>query len=83
MPFLIGIHSSLMERVRKMPLDDIVILDVDANTVEKPEHFDDVEQLPPRVVRRDEVTFLRHFFFEWLAQRKGIREIKLGLHYFF
>nr|XP_046196584.1 DENN domain-containing protein 1B-like isoform X2 [Oncorhynchus gorbuscha] len=32
MPFLIGVHSSLTERVRSRGLEDVVILNVDTNT---------------------------------------------------
>lgn len=48
MPFLIGVHSSLMDRARKMPLGDIVIVDVDEGTHES--SFDDVGELPEEVV---------------------------------
>ncbi|XP_044514403.1 DENN domain-containing protein 1C [Gracilinanus agilis] len=48
MPYLIGIHTSLMERVRDKGLEDVVILDVDTNTLESP--FQDMETLPPDVV---------------------------------
>ena len=48
MPFLIGVHSSLMDKARKMPLGDIVIVDVDENTHESA--FDDVGELPEEVV---------------------------------
>ncbi|XP_017347989.1 DENN domain-containing protein 1A isoform X2 [Ictalurus punctatus] len=47
MPYLIGVHSSLME-VRVMALDDVVILNVDSNTLETP--FDDLQNLPNDVV---------------------------------
>ena len=53
MPFLIGVHSSLMDRARKMPLGDIVIVDVDEGTHES--SFDDVGELPEEVV-----THLKH-----------------------
>ncbi|XP_069573400.1 DENN domain-containing protein 1A isoform X2 [Brachyistius frenatus] len=48
MPYLIGVHSSLMERVRGMALDDVVVLNVDTNTLETP--FDDLQSLPNDVV---------------------------------
>ncbi|XP_075416585.1 DENN domain-containing protein 1A isoform X4 [Tenrec ecaudatus] len=48
MPYLIGIHLSLMERVRHMALDDVVILNVDTNTLETP--FDDLQSLPNDVI---------------------------------
>ncbi|XP_076836911.1 DENN domain-containing protein 1A isoform X2 [Brachyhypopomus gauderio] len=48
MPYLIGIHSSLMEKVQGMALDDVVILNVDTNTLETP--FDDLQSLPNDVV---------------------------------
>ncbi|XP_012785377.2 DENN domain-containing protein 1C [Ochotona princeps] len=48
MPYLIGVHASLMERVRDRGLEDVVVMDVDANTLETP--FDDVGALPPDVV---------------------------------
>ncbi|XP_016158036.1 PREDICTED: DENN domain-containing protein 1A isoform X4 [Ficedula albicollis] len=48
MPYLIGIHLSLMEKVRSMALEDVVILNVDTNTLETP--FDDLQSLPNDVV---------------------------------
>ncbi|CAH2315843.1 DENN domain-containing 1A isoform X2 [Pelobates cultripes] len=48
MPYLIGIHSSLMEKVKMMNLEDVVILNVDTNTLETP--FDDLQNLPTEVV---------------------------------
>ncbi|XP_046723352.1 DENN domain-containing protein 1A isoform X2 [Silurus meridionalis] len=48
MPYLIGVHSSLMEKVRVMALDDVVIINVDTNTLESP--FDDLQNLPNDVV---------------------------------
>ncbi|XP_053551671.1 LOW QUALITY PROTEIN: DENN domain-containing protein 1A [Bombina bombina] len=48
MPYLIGIHSSLMEKVKGMSLEDVVILNVDTNTLESP--FDDLQNLPSDVV---------------------------------
>ncbi|KAL0965107.1 hypothetical protein UPYG_G00276890 [Umbra pygmaea] len=48
MPYLIGVHSSLMEKVRGMALDDVVVLNVDSNTLETP--FDDLQSLPNDVV---------------------------------
>lgn len=48
MPYLIGIHSSLMEKVKGMNLEDIIILNVDTNTLETP--FDDLQNLPSEVV---------------------------------
>ncbi|KAM4696573.1 DENN domain-containing protein 1A [Rhinophrynus dorsalis] len=48
MPYLIGIHSSLMEKVKGMSLEDVVLLNVDTNTLETP--FDDLQNLPSEVV---------------------------------
>ncbi|XP_070286817.1 DENN domain-containing protein 1A isoform X5 [Myotis yumanensis] len=48
MPYLIGIHLSLMEKVRNMALDDVVILNVDTNTLETP--FADLQSLPNDVI---------------------------------
>ncbi|KAJ6652862.1 hypothetical protein lerEdw1_010580 [Lerista edwardsae] len=48
MPYLIGVHLSLMERVRSMALDDVVILNVDTNTLETP--FEDLQSLPNDVI---------------------------------
>ncbi|XP_063065998.1 DENN domain-containing protein 1A isoform X2 [Engraulis encrasicolus] len=48
MPYLIGVHSSLMERVRSMALDEVVVLNVDTNTLETP--FDDLQSLPNDVI---------------------------------
>ncbi|XP_043913592.1 DENN domain-containing protein 1B-like isoform X2 [Protopterus annectens] len=48
MPYLIGVHSSLMEKVKSKALEDIVMLNIDSNTLESP--FDDLEKLPTEVV---------------------------------
>jgi hypothetical protein len=49
MPFLMGVHSSLMEDVRRMPMDDVVILDMDDNVIESP-HVDDLTNMPGDVI---------------------------------
>uniref|UniRef100_G3TKW9 UDENN domain-containing protein n=1 Tax=Loxodonta africana TaxID=9785 RepID=G3TKW9_LOXAF len=48
MPYLIGIHSSLIERVKNKSLEDVVMLNVDTNTLESP--FNDLSNLPSDVV---------------------------------
>ncbi|XP_054859194.1 DENN domain-containing protein 1C [Eublepharis macularius] len=48
MPYLIGVHTSLMERVRSKALEDVVILNIDNNTLESP--FQDLENLPSDVI---------------------------------
>ncbi|XP_015270456.1 PREDICTED: DENN domain-containing protein 1B-like [Gekko japonicus] len=53
MPYLIGVHTSLMERVRGKALEDVVILNIDSNTLESP--FQDLDSLPS-----DVVSFLKY-----------------------
>ncbi|XP_078046006.1 DENN domain-containing protein 1A isoform X1 [Augochlora pura] len=48
MPFLIGVPSPTLQRVRKSDLGEIVILDADNNIIESP--FEDLESLPQDVV---------------------------------
>ncbi|XP_071984195.1 DENN domain-containing protein 1B isoform X2 [Engystomops pustulosus] len=48
MPYLIGVHYSLIERVRSRSLDDVVLLNVDTNSLETP--FNDLSALPSDVV---------------------------------
>ncbi|KAM9849189.1 DENN domain-containing protein 1B [Aulostomus maculatus] len=48
MPYFIGVHLSLLERVRSRSLEDVVILNVDTNTLESP--CDDLHNLPSDVV---------------------------------
>ncbi|KAK0144992.1 DENN domain-containing protein 1B [Merluccius polli] len=48
MPYLVGVHLSLLERVRSRSLEDVVILNVDTNTLESP--ADDLQNLPSDVV---------------------------------
>ncbi|XP_072245292.1 DENN domain-containing protein 1B isoform X1 [Leuresthes tenuis] len=48
MPYFVGVHLSLLERVRSRSLEDVVILNVDTNTLENP--FDDLHNLPSDVV---------------------------------
>ncbi|KAG9472446.1 hypothetical protein GDO78_019401 [Eleutherodactylus coqui] len=47
-PFLIGVHSSLMERVNTEALEDVVVFDMDTNNLETP--FQDLDNLPQHVV---------------------------------
>ncbi|KAM4888893.1 DENN domain-containing protein 1C [Thomomys bottae] len=48
MPYLIGVHASLAQRVLDTALEDVVVMNVDSNTLQTP--FDDVQALPPEVV---------------------------------
>ncbi|XP_031569681.1 DENN domain-containing protein 1A-like [Actinia tenebrosa] len=48
MPFLIGVHASLMQKVYKMPLDEVVILDADTNEIDTP--FHDCAKIPQDVI---------------------------------
>ncbi|XP_017793349.1 PREDICTED: DENN domain-containing protein 1A isoform X1 [Habropoda laboriosa] len=48
MPFLIGVPTPTLQRVRKSDLGEVVILDADINTIESP--FQDLESLPQDVV---------------------------------
>ncbi|KAM4749672.1 DENN domain-containing protein 1B-like [Rhinophrynus dorsalis] len=48
MPYLIGVHSSLMERLNIKSLEDVVIFNMDTNHLETP--FQDLQNLPPHVV---------------------------------
>ncbi|XP_078114771.1 DENN domain-containing protein 1B isoform X2 [Sander vitreus] len=48
MPYFVGVHLSLLERVRSRSLEDVVILNVDTNSLESP--FDDLHNLPSDVV---------------------------------
>ncbi|NXL31087.1 DEN1B protein, partial [Glaucidium brasilianum] len=48
MPYLIGVHLSLIERVKNKSLEDVVLLNVDTNTLETP--FNDLNNLPGEVV---------------------------------
>ncbi|XP_069088225.1 DENN domain-containing protein 1B isoform X1 [Pleurodeles waltl] len=48
MPYLIGVHFSLIERVKNRSLEDVVLLNIDTNTLETP--FSDLSDLPSEVV---------------------------------
>ncbi|NXI64446.1 DEN1B protein, partial [Anseranas semipalmata] len=48
MPYLVGVHLSLIERVKNRSLEDVVLLNVDTNTLENP--FNDLNNLPGEVV---------------------------------
>ncbi|KAJ8246291.1 hypothetical protein GJAV_G00265940 [Gymnothorax javanicus] len=48
MPYIIGVHSSLMERVKNRALEDVVLLNVDSNTMESP--FEDLKRIPSDVL---------------------------------
>ncbi|KAM8805393.1 DENN domain-containing protein 1B [Eudromia elegans] len=48
MPYLIGVHLSLIERVKNRSLEDVVLLNVDTNILETP--FNDLNSLPSEVV---------------------------------
>nr|XP_046263111.1 DENN domain-containing protein 1B isoform X2 [Scatophagus argus] len=57
MPYLIGVHTSLSERVRSRGLEEVVILNVDTNTLESP--FDDLKRIPSDVMARLKVCLKR------------------------
>ncbi|KAM6962534.1 DENN domain-containing protein 1B [Aplochiton taeniatus] len=48
MPYLVGVHLSLLEAMLSRSLEDVVILNVDTNTLETPS--DDLQNLPSDVV---------------------------------
>ncbi|XP_041133940.1 DENN domain-containing protein 1B-like isoform X5 [Polyodon spathula] len=48
MPYVVGVHLSLMEKVKSRTLEDVVVLNVDTNTFETP--FDDLQNLPSDVI---------------------------------
>ncbi|XP_029363254.1 DENN domain-containing protein 1B isoform X2 [Echeneis naucrates] len=48
MPYLIGVHTSLSERVKSQGLEHVVMLNVDTNTIETP--FDDLKRIPSDVM---------------------------------
>ncbi|XP_062419412.1 DENN domain-containing protein 1B isoform X3 [Pungitius pungitius] len=58
MPYFVGVHLSLLERVRSGSLEDVVILNVDTNTLESP--FDDLHNLPADV--GEPITFCEESF---------------------
>uniref|UniRef100_A0A8D1VG86 UDENN domain-containing protein n=1 Tax=Sus scrofa TaxID=9823 RepID=A0A8D1VG86_PIG len=58
MPYLIGIHSSLIDRVKNKSLEDVVLLNVDTNTLESP--FNDLNSLPSDV--GEPITFCEESF---------------------
>ncbi|KAJ0050558.1 hypothetical protein NL108_003793, partial [Boleophthalmus pectinirostris] len=57
MPYLIGVHTSLSEKVKSRGLEEVVILNVDTNTVETP--FDDLKRIPPDVMSQLKMTLKR------------------------
>ncbi|XP_051978186.1 DENN domain-containing protein 1B-like isoform X3 [Xyrauchen texanus] len=58
MPYLVGVHLSLLERVKTRSLEDVVILNVDTNTLESP--TDDLHNLPSDV--GEPITFCEKSF---------------------
>ncbi|XP_060732398.1 DENN domain-containing protein 1B isoform X4 [Tachysurus vachellii] len=61
MPYLIGVHLSLLERVKSRSLEDVIILNVDTNTLESP--TDDLHNLPSDVgepITFSEESFVAH-----------------------
>ncbi|XP_061553475.1 DENN domain-containing protein 1A isoform X4 [Phycodurus eques] len=58
MPYLIGVHSSLMGKLQGMAMEDVVILNVDTNTLETP--YNDLQSLPYDV--GEPITFNEEIF---------------------
>lgn len=48
MPYIIGVHSSIMEKAKKLDLSGVVIVDTDNNTVTQ--EYDDVSALPDEML---------------------------------
>ncbi|KAJ0033224.1 hypothetical protein NQD34_000332 [Periophthalmus magnuspinnatus] len=57
MPYLIGVHTSLSEKVKGRGLEEVVILNVDTNTLETP--FDDFKRIPHDVMSQLKTTLKR------------------------
>ncbi|XP_069023938.1 DENN domain-containing protein 1B isoform X1 [Embiotoca jacksoni] len=57
MPYLIGVHTSLAEKVRSRGLEEVVILNVDTNTLETT--FDDLKRIPSDVMSELKVCLKR------------------------
>uniref|UniRef100_A0AAV2LMR8 UDENN domain-containing protein n=1 Tax=Knipowitschia caucasica TaxID=637954 RepID=A0AAV2LMR8_KNICA len=57
MPYLIGVHTSLAEKVRSRGLEEVVILDVDTNTLESP--FNDFKKIPTDVMSQLKMSLKR------------------------
>lgn len=50
MPFLLGIHSSMMEKVEQMPMNEVVIFNADSNEIYMLE--DDLKDFPSKIFSR-------------------------------
>ena len=48
MPYVIGVHTSLLEKMCKAELDDVIVLNIDDESLEDP-HCDR-QKLPPDAV---------------------------------
>ncbi|XP_072319210.1 DENN domain-containing protein 1B isoform X2 [Eucyclogobius newberryi] len=57
MPYLIGVHASLSEKVKSRGLEEVVILNVDTNTLETP--FDDFKRIPPDMMSQLKMSLKR------------------------
>uniref|UniRef100_G1N2A2 UDENN domain-containing protein n=1 Tax=Meleagris gallopavo TaxID=9103 RepID=G1N2A2_MELGA len=85
MPYLIGVHLSLIERVKNRSLEDVVLLNVDTNNLENP--FNDLSNLPSEVVSLIDVSW--GFSFIWMLflpdfakcckRNRGVKSSKCSL----
>ena len=57
MPFLCGVPAQLMPRVRQLPLEDVVLLDIDSQLLETP--FSDHGLIPKEILQPLMMTLKR------------------------
>ena len=49
-PYIIGIHSSVYSKLKRNELGDVVIVNIDARTIQSP--YDDLSLLPKHLIRQ-------------------------------
>ena len=67
MPYIIGVHSSLMEEARRNEIGDAIVLNVDDGTIE--DEYQDRLRLPSDCVSETSIT-LPYAFFELLLSKR-------------
>lgn len=50
MPFVVGILASSLDEVNKLPMDEVLIVDLDQNSFQRTPGFDDIELIPTETI---------------------------------
>ncbi|KAJ5075737.1 suppression of tumorigenicity 5 st5 [Anaeramoeba ignava] len=58
MPFILGVHADLMQTIQELPLDDVIMIDLDSKTIQYTNR--DLDLLPEKFINKFIAKLSRH-----------------------